>query len=89
MSREAALKNPSAAIDAYLKLYPDYSKDIATREQNIVLPLLNTPATKGKPSGFIAKEDVQKGYDVLVKYAGIAAGKKADDFYTNQFVPSK
>lgn len=88
-SRAEAIKNPAAAIAAFHQYYPDYNPDIADREFHIILPLMDTQATRGKPSGYIARSDVVAGYDLLVKYAGLPAGRQPSDFYTDQFLAGK
>lgn len=84
-----AKKNPDAAIAAVLKAYPQLEgqKAVLRRQLDLSFPLLETPATKGKPLGWMAKSDWDKMQEIMVKYAGLKDAKPVEQYYTNDFVP--
>lgn len=84
-----AKKNPDAAIAAVLKAYPQLAgqKDVLRRQLDLSFPLLETPNTKGKPLGWMAKADWEKMQEVLSKYGGLKETKPAEQYYTNDFIP--
>lgn len=84
-----AKKDPDAAIAAVLKAYPQLEgqKAVLRRQLDFSFPLLETPATKGKPLGWMAKGDWEKMLEVLSKYGDLKNPKPAEQYYTNDFVP--
>ncbi|WP_206000721.1 ABC transporter substrate-binding protein [Paraburkholderia sp. Ac-20342] len=84
---EAAQRNPEAAIDASLKLYPDLNREFVAGGLKIALnEQLHTPATAGHPIGWTDEGDWKKMLDVLSKYAGVHNPKAPSAYYTNQFI---
>jgi NitT/TauT family transport system substrate-binding protein len=84
---EAAQKDPAAAVDASLKLYPDLNRDFVLGGVKIALAeQLHTPETKGHPIGWTDEGDWKKMLDVLSKYAGVTNPKPPSAYYTNQFI---
>jgi NitT/TauT family transport system substrate-binding protein len=84
---EAAQKNPAAAVDASLKLYPDLDRQFVAGGLKIALDeQLHTPQTKGHPIGWTDEGDWKKMLDVLAKYAGVKNPKAPSAYYTNQFI---
>lgn len=84
-----AKKDPDAAIAAVLKAYPQLEgqKAVLRRQLDLSFPLLETPATKGKPLGWMAKSDWEKMQEVLLKYGGLKDAKPVEQYYTNDYVP--
>jgi NitT/TauT family transport system substrate-binding protein len=83
---EAAAKEPDAAVEASLKLYPDLSKELLREGLRISLEeQLHTPSTKGHPIGWTAEDDWKKMLGVLKSYSGITPREPAA-YYTNAFI---
>lgn len=83
---EAAAKEPEAAVEASLKLYPDLSRELLREGLKISLEdQLHTPNTKGHPIGWTDEEDWKKMLDVLKTYSGVTP-KEPSAYYTNQFI---
>jgi NitT/TauT family transport system substrate-binding protein len=83
---EAAAKDPEAAIDASLKLYPDLSKDFLLTGLKMSLDdELHTPNTNGHPVGWTSAADWKKMLAMLQKYSGIMP-KPLSAYYTNEFI---
>jgi NitT/TauT family transport system substrate-binding protein len=84
---EAAQKDPEAAVDASLKLYPDLDRVFLLGGVKIALAeQLHTPETKNHPIGWTDEGDWKKMLDVLSKYAGVNNPKAPSAYYTNQFI---
>lgn len=83
---EAAAKDPEAAIDASMKLYPDLSKDFLLKGLQVTLDdELHTPNTEGHPIGWTSDADWRKMLAMFQKYAGIRP-KVPSAYYTNEFI---
>ncbi len=84
-----AKKDPASAIAAVLKAYPQLEgqKAVLARQLDLTFQTLETPATKGKPAGWMAKSDWEKTQEILVKYGGLKDPKPIDQIFTNDFVP--
>lgn len=85
---QAALKNPTAAVDAIMQLFPQSNRGIERREVTQILTMLHTPASQGKPLGWAAKSDWQSTIDLLVRYGGLKHPGPLSAYYTNSFLPS-
>lgn len=83
---EASAKEPEAAVQASLKLYPDLSADLLRQGLKISLEdQLHTPSTKGHPIGWTDEGDWKKMLEMLKTYSGITP-KQPSAYYTNQFI---
>ena len=83
---EASAKDPEAAVAASLKLYPDLSADLLRQGLKISLEeQLHTPATKGRPVGWMDEGDWKTMLGVLKTYGGLTP-KEPSAYYTNQFI---
>ena len=83
---EESAKDPEAATNASLKLFPD--QDRAMLQEGLRVSLdeqLHTPATKGHPVGWTSEDDWKKMLVMFQKYSGITP-KDPSAYYTNQFV---
>ena len=86
-SWEEAKKDPAAAVQAAVKVKPDLNAQSTQDQLMVDLSLLESPATKGKPIGYGAKEDWDKTLDLMKQYRELQTDKTPDFFYTNEFVP--
>jgi NitT/TauT family transport system substrate-binding protein len=83
---EASAKEPDAAVEASLKLYPDLSRDLLREGLRISLEeQLHTPRTKGHPIGWTDEDDWKQMLEVLKSYSGVTP-KEPSAYYTNQFI---
>ncbi len=84
-----ALKDPEAAVEALLKSFPQYrdQKAVLLRQFELTLPTLETPATKGKPLGWMSAEDWKATQEILVKYAGLDRPLPVEQYFTNEYLP--
>jgi NitT/TauT family transport system substrate-binding protein len=84
-----ARKDPAAAIETIFKSYPQYreQKKVLVRQLELSFPLLETPNTKGKPLGWMAKEDWQQTQQILAKYAGLEKESPVEQYFTNEYIP--
>lgn len=84
----ASKEDPDKAIDLLIKRVPQQArnKSILRRQLELTFPCLETPATKGKPLGFMAEEDWRGTQDLLLKYGGLPKAVELSKLYTNKFV---
>jgi NitT/TauT family transport system substrate-binding protein len=83
---QAAAKDPEAAVDAALKVYPDLSRDFLLAGLKTSLDdEMHTPSTEGHPMGWTSIDDWKKMLAMLQKYAGITP-KDPSAYYTNAFI---
>lgn len=76
------------AVAAIVKQRPDVKLDrVVLREQiKQSIDFFDTPATKGKPTGWQAEEDWSKSLKVLEAAGAVKPGWKVGDYYTNEFI---
>lgn len=81
-----AAKDPGAAIDASLKLYPDLNRDFLLTGLKVSLDEeMHTARTAGHPVGWTSEDDWKDMLAVLQKYSGITP-KAPSAYYTNEFI---
>lgn len=76
------------AADAVAAARPNEHINKAVIEQQLAFyrPLLQTPATAGKPLGWQAETDWQKALTTMEEAHMVAAGAKPSDYYTNEII---
>lgn len=86
---QEAKKDPDAAVQAIFKSYPQYrdQEAVLRRELELSFPLMETSRTRGKPIGWMSKEDWQETLDILQKYAGMAERFPVERYFTNAYLP--
>jgi NitT/TauT family transport system substrate-binding protein len=87
-SFEAAMADPMASIRAGQKVKSDLETELSLEQLKVGIGLMPSKATQGKPIGFMAPEDWTDTLQLMKQYMGLETGQKAEDFYTNQFVPN-
>ncbi len=89
-SMEEAAKNPDAAIDAMLKLAPKSGvKDTALVGMKATAQLYKGPDNPNDKPLKVGKKNMDDTLALLVEYGGLekASAGKAEDYYTNAFLP--
>lgn len=91
MSRswEAARKDPDAVMSALHTVKPDFDLVRGVKQLKVMISLMDTPNTKGKPAGYHAEEDWSGLLDLLKQYRELKTDLPATAFYTNEFVPAQ
>jgi NitT/TauT family transport system substrate-binding protein len=76
------------AADAIMKQRPDakLSKPVLESQIKLTMDFFDTPATKGKPTGWQAEEDWTKALKAMEAAGAVKAGWKVSDYYTNEFI---
>lgn len=93
---KAFVKASSEGWD-YARLHPDQVGTLAakefkvdpaliTREYRDLSPLLDTPATQGKPTGWMAASDWTEQLNILKQAGVIQSVRPLSNYYTNAFV---
>lgn len=82
---QAAQKDPASAIRAGRAMFPNALISLAGLK--LVLGMLHSPATRGKPIGWMARSDWQQTVNLMHRYGGMKIVKPLSDDYTNQFIP--
>jgi NitT/TauT family transport system substrate-binding protein len=83
---QAAAKDPEAAVQAAVKLFPDVDPKLLLGGLKIVISdQLHTPATAGKPIGWTAESDWKAMLNMLEKYSQVNP-KPVSTYFTNKFI---
>jgi NitT/TauT family transport system substrate-binding protein len=85
----ATQADPAAAVEATVAAFPQADKTVVANGMPWVLKLTHTPASKGKPLGWMAASDWTQTLDILHTYVGMDTVKPLADYYTNEFVPGR
>jgi NitT/TauT family transport system substrate-binding protein len=81
-----AAKNIDAAVEAHIKHNPKEDAKFTKYTFSKSLEVVTTKYSKGKPFGWMAKEDWEQTLTVLEKYGGMKGRKATEAYYTNEFV---
>lgn len=86
---EAARKNPEVVMPALKKVKPDFDTERGLGQLKVMIALMDTPNTKGKPAGFHAEKDWADMLSLLKNYRDLKTDLQPTAFFTNQFVPAQ
>jgi NitT/TauT family transport system substrate-binding protein len=81
-------EHPQEAAEIVKKYYPSSDVAITQREMEWSWKTWVTPATAGKPLGWMSAEDWDATVGALKQYGGVTGSLTANQLYTNDFVPS-
>jgi NitT/TauT family transport system substrate-binding protein len=81
-----AAKNVEAAVNAHIAQNPKEDATFTRYTFSKTLEVLTTPYSKGKPLGWMAKEDWEQTLNVLEKYGGMKGRKTTEAYYANEFL---
>jgi NitT/TauT family transport system substrate-binding protein len=81
-------KNPEDGVKAMIAERPDARLDpvILLNQIKLTLDYFDTPATKGKPIGWQAREDWEAALRSMEAAGVVNAGWNVSDYYTNTLV---
>lgn len=80
-----AAKHPEEAARALVEMFPKAgSVEMNLQQWRDTIELMSTPASRGKPAGWMAREDWEALLALQKTYGGIAV-RPAADYYTNEF----
>ncbi len=85
---EAAMADPAASVRAGQKVKTDLETDLSLEQLKVGISLMPSKASQGKPVGYMAPQDWTDTLQLMKQYMGLETNQKAEDFYTNQFVPN-
>jgi NitT/TauT family transport system substrate-binding protein len=85
-SFEAAMKDPYAAVDAAIKIKPEINREVCKSQLDISLAHVPSVNTKGKPLGWGSEKDWSEMVSLLKEYQNLQTDRRADSFFTNDFV---
>ncbi len=85
-SYEAGMADPDAAIASAKRAKPDINAKALKGQLMVDLPLIESPASKGKGIGYAAAEDWGRTLNLMKKYRGLKTDLPASAFYTNDFL---
>lgn len=87
MSFDYAIEHPDEAVAAATRAKPDIDAETISGQLQADLPLIESPASKGKGVGYAASEDWQRTLDLMKTYRNLKTDRQASSFYTNEFLP--
>jgi NitT/TauT family transport system substrate-binding protein len=80
-----AAKHPEEAARALVEMFPKAgSVELNLQQWRDTIQLMSTPASRGKPAGWMAREDWETLLGLQKTYGNIAV-KPAAEYYTNEF----
>ncbi|MDH7796947.1 NitT/TauT family transport system substrate-binding protein [Beijerinckia sp. GAS462] len=85
----ATAENPQAAAESFSRMYPSYDRQGAAGETLLLLQLLHSEDTKGKPAGTVSLADAKAGADVLIASGLMEPGADVTKFVTNRFIEAR
>lgn len=74
-------------MPALKKVKADFDTDIGLMQLKVMIALMDTPNTKGKPAGYHAIQDWEANLKLLKEYRDLQTNLPASAFFTNDFVP--
>ena len=86
-SFEAAIKDPEAAIKAGQKVKPDLEMALSLEQLKVGIGLMKTDATRSLPTGYFALKDWEDTVELMKKYMTLETAFKAQDFFSNDYLP--
>jgi NitT/TauT family transport system substrate-binding protein len=76
------IADPRAGVDALLAAFPDTNRRFAELGLPLVIEHMHTPATQGKPLGWMAEEDWKATIDLL-RTSGLEGERPLSAYYRN------
>jgi NitT/TauT family transport system substrate-binding protein len=83
-----AVKDEAAGVAAVLAAFPDTNREFVRLGLPLVIEHMHSPATRGKPLGWMAEED-WKATLAVMKDRGLEGDRPPGAFYTNEFLPAR
>jgi NitT/TauT family transport system substrate-binding protein len=83
---EAARKNPAAASDAVIKMFPTATKEQIQKQLEVDLKLVCAPGATAL--GRVPEQNWQTTYALLTKYLELPTTKPVTDYYTTDLLPA-
>ena len=81
-------QHPDELVAAVQKFSPTVDAAITRREAELSWQTWVTPATAGRPLGWMAEKDWEQTVEVLKQYGGVDTPLDAAKLFTNDFVPT-
>ncbi len=88
-SYQAIEKEAAAALDIALKGSPDMDRTATKQQWDSYATQLKSVNCPNAPYLYNCPADWTQTMDIMVKYRDLKTDKKAEDFYTNDFIPAK
>lgn len=82
-----AIKNRDAAADAFVKNYPESSREVSLEQWDVARQLMLTDSTKAHGLGYIEEDKMQATLDLIRSYQKIDDSIQPGDVYTMKFLP--
>ncbi len=81
-----AIKNPEAAANAFVKHFPESSRDQTLAEWKITNAHMLTDRTRRNGIGYIDRSKMEKTLQLVMQYQQGNADLKVDDIYSMKFL---
>ena len=83
-----AIKNPQGAADAFVKNYPETSRNIVIEQWNAALPLIVTDNTRKSGLGTIESVKMVETVKLISQVQKVESSITAKDVYVSDFIPN-
>lgn len=81
-----AMQNPDAAADAYVKRFPESSRDLTLAQWKITMQHMLTERTQANGLGYMDRGKMEKTLDLIKKYQQGKAEIVVDDVYSMNYL---
>jgi len=81
-----AIQNPEAAADAYVKRFPESSRDLTLAQWKITMQHMLTDNSRANGLGFMERGKTEKTLDLIKKYQQGKAEIAVDDIYSMKYL---
>jgi NitT/TauT family transport system substrate-binding protein len=83
----SAIKNPQAAADAFVKNYPETSRDIALAQWEVAQPLILTDRSRKNGLGFIERDKMADTIKLIAQFQKVDPAITPGDVYASELLP--
>jgi NitT/TauT family transport system substrate-binding protein len=83
----SAIKNPQAAADAFVKNYPESSREIALQQWDVALPLILTERSRKNGLGWIEGEKMADTIKLIAQFQKVDPSIGLGDVYARELLP--
>jgi NitT/TauT family transport system substrate-binding protein len=84
----SAIKNPQAAADAFVKNYPESSREIALQQWDVALQLILTDRSRKNGLGWIERDKMADTIKLIAQFQKVDPALAPEDVYAGQFLPT-
>ncbi len=82
-----AIRNPQGAADAFVKNYPETSREIALQQWDVALPLILTERARKNGLGWIDRDKMADTIKLIAQFQKVDRAITPEDIYARELLP--